>query len=71
MASEAGGTQPMQSSRGRHGHAPAALVTLQVNTGRQHRAKQPEHTRTLSSMSFQINMTTFITLSRAFVGRKV
>lgn len=46
MASEAGGTQPMQSSRGRHGHAPAALVTLQVNTGRQHRAKQPEHTYT-------------------------
>lgn len=41
MAREAGGTQPMQSSRGRQGHAPAALVTLQVNTGRQQRAKQP------------------------------
>lgn len=46
MAREAGGTQPIQSSRGRQGHAPTALVTLQVNTGRQHRAKQPTHTQT-------------------------
>lgn len=41
MAREAGGTQPIQSSRGRQGQAPTALVTLQVKTGRQHRAKQP------------------------------
>lgn len=46
MAREAAGTQPIQSSRGRQGHAPTALVTLQVNTGRQHRAKQPAHTHT-------------------------
>lgn len=45
MANDAGGTQPMQSSRGRQGHAPTALVTLQVKTGRQHRAKQPAHTK--------------------------
>lgn len=47
MAREAGGTQPMQSSSGRQGHAPTALVTLQVNSGRQHRAKQPAHTATV------------------------
>lgn len=46
MAREAGGTQPIQSSRGRQGQEPTALVTLQVNTGRQHRAKQPAHTHT-------------------------
>lgn len=46
MARDAGVTQPIQSSRGRQGQAPTALVTLQVNTGRQHRAKQPAHTHT-------------------------
>lgn len=57
MAREAGGTQPIQSSRGRQGHAPTALVTLQVNTGRQHRAKQPAHTHTHTDDTYsqQIN----------------
>lgn len=56
MAKEAGGTQPIQSSRGKQGHAPTALVTLQVNTGRQHRAKQPAHTK-LGQVTVHKNMT--------------
>lgn len=51
MAREAGGTQLIQSSRGRQGQAPAALVTLQVNTGRQQQAKQPAYMYTYSSQS--------------------
>lgn len=60
MAREAGGTQPIQSSRGRQGQAPTSLVTLQVNTGRQHRAKQPAHTHTLGQLTVHKNRITDI-----------